>query len=41
MRGPHLQSHVTHQARGHVRNQKRYISAFTRPMDPTLSQLVT
>ena len=41
MRGPHLQSHVTHKPRGHVTNQKRYISTFTRPMDPKLNQLVT
>ena len=26
MRGPHLQSNVTHQPRRHVTNQKRYIS---------------
>ena len=32
MKGPHPQSHVTHRPRGHVTNQKRYISTFTRPM---------
>ena len=37
MRGPHLQSHVTHQSLGHVTNQKRYISTFTRPMNPNLA----
>ena len=26
---------------GHVTNQKRYISTFTRPMDPTLNKVVT
>ena len=41
MRGPHLRCHVTHQPRGHVKNQNRYISTFTGPMDPKLSQLVT
>ena len=30
MRGPDLRSQVTHQARGHVANQKRYISTFIR-----------
>ena len=34
MRGLHLQNHVTHRSRGHVANQKRFISTFTRPMDP-------
>ena len=41
MRGPHLQSQVTHQLRGHVTNQKRYISTFARPMDPKLSMVMT
>ena len=41
MRGPHLQSHVTYRARGHVANQKLYISTFTRLMDPKLSRVVT
>ena len=34
MRGPHLQIHVTCRPRGHVTNEKRYISTFTKPMDP-------
>ena len=37
MRGPHLQSYVTQ--RSHVTNQKRYISTFTRTMDPKISHL--
>ena len=37
MRGPQLQSHVTHQPRGHVTNQKRNLSTFTRTMNPKLS----
>ena len=41
MREPHLQSHVTFQYRGHVTNEKRYISTFTRPMDPKISRVVT
>ena len=41
MRGPHLQSHMTHQPRGHVTNQKRYIYTFTRPMDPKLSRVAS
>ena len=41
MRGPHLQSYVTHRLRGHVTNQKRYMSNFIRSMDPKLSRLVT
>ena len=41
MRRPHLQSHVTHQPRGHVKNQKQYISTFTGPMYPKLSRVVT
>ena len=28
MRGPHPQSHVTHQPSGHVTNQKRLIQKF-------------
>ena len=41
MRGPHPQSHVTLQYHGHVTNKKRYISTFTRPIDPKISRLVT
>ena len=41
MRGAHLQSHVTLRYRGHVTNKKRYISTFTRAMDPKLSMVVT
>ena len=41
MRGPHPQSHVTLQYRGHVTNKKRYISPFTRPIDPKLNRVVT
>ena len=41
MRGSHPQSHVRLQCRGHVPNKKGYISTFTRPMDPKLSQFVT
>ena len=41
MRETHPQSHVTHQPRGHVTNQRRYISTFARPMDPKLSRVVT
>ena len=41
MRGPHPQNHVTLQYRGHVTNNKRCISTFTRPMDPKLSQFET
>ena len=37
MREPHQQSHMTHRPRGHVTNQKRYISTFTRPWPPKLS----
>ena len=38
MRGPHPQSHVTLWSRGHVTNKKRYISTFTRAIDPKLSK---
>ena len=38
--GSHLQSHVTHQCRDHVTNQKRYIFTFTRPTDPKLCRVV-
>ena len=41
MRGLHPQSHVKYRPRGHVTNQKRYISTFTRPMDHTLNKVVT
>ena len=34
MRGPHPQSHVMHQSRGHVTNQKRFMSTFTKFMSP-------
>ena len=34
MRKPHLQRHVTHRSRGHVTNQKRFISTSAMPMDP-------
>ena len=37
MRGPHPQSHMTLQNSGHVSNKERYISTFTRPMDPNLA----
>ena len=37
MRGPHPQSHVTLRCHGHVTNKERYISTFTRPMDPKLN----
>ena len=41
MRGPHPQSHVTLWYRGHGANNKRYISTFTRPVDPKLSRVFT
>ena len=41
MTGPNLQSHVTFRYRGHVTNEKCYISTFARPMDPKLSKVVT
>ena len=41
MRESHPQSHVIHRLRGHVANQRRYISTFTRYMDPKLSRVVT
>ena len=40
MRRSHLQSHMPHWPRGHVTNQKRYISTFTRPTDPKLCRVV-
>ena len=41
MKGPHPQSHVTFWCRGHVANKKRYITTFTRPIDPKLSRVVS
>ena len=41
MSGPHPQSHVTLRYRSHVTNKKRYISTFTRSMDPKLTRVVT
>ena len=41
MRGLHPQSHVTSRYHGHVTNQKRYISSFTRSMDLKLDRVVT
>ena len=41
MRGPHPQSQVKHQPSEHVTNKKRYIPIFTRPVDPTLSRVLT
>ena len=41
MRGPHPQSHMILRYRGHVTNKKRYISVFTKPMDPKLSRVAT
>ena len=41
MRAPHPQSHVTLGYCGHVANKTRYISTFTRPMDPKFSSVVT
>ena len=38
--GSHLQSHVIHRPRGHVTNEKRYISTFTMPTDPKLCRAV-
>ena len=38
--GSHLQSRVTHQSRGHVTNQKRYIFTFTRPTEPKRCRVV-
>ena len=32
---------MTHRPCGHVTNQKRYISIFTRPIDPTHNSVVT
>ena len=41
MWGPHPKSHETLRYFGHVTNKKRYISTFTRPMDPKLSKVLT
>ena len=41
MRGPNPKDHVTIWYRGYVTNQKRYVSTFTRPMDPKLSRVIT
>ena len=41
MRRPYPQSHVTHQPRGQVTNQKRYISTFTRSMAPKLARTLS
>ena len=41
MREPHRQSHVALRYRGQVTNKKRYISTFTRSMDPKLTRVVT
>ena len=40
MRRTHSQSYATHWSRGHMTNQRRFISTFTRPMDPKLSRVV-
>ena len=40
IRGPHPQTHMTLQYRGHVTNKKSYTSTFTRPMNRKLSRLV-
>ena len=39
MRETHPKSHVTHWSRSHVTSQRRYISNFTKPMDPKLSRV--
>ena len=36
IRGPHPQSHATHQPSGHVTNRKRYIFTFATPVDSKL-----
>ena len=41
MTGPHLKIHVTFQYWGHVKNEKSYISTFTRSMDPKINRVVT
>ena len=38
MRGPYPQSHVTLRYCGHVTNKKRFISTFTRPMNPKVNR---
>ena len=41
MRGPHPQSHVTHQPSGHVTNRKWYISTFKIPVYPKFRRVLT
>ena len=41
MTGPHPQSQVTHQLRGYMANQNRYISTSTRPMVPKVGRMLT
>ena len=41
MRGPHPQNYVTLRYCGHVTDKKRYMSTFTKPMDPKLSGVVS
>ena len=41
MRGPHTKCHATFWCRGHVTNKKRYISTFTRPIDPKLRKVAS
>ena len=40
MRECHPQTHPTNQPHGHVTSQRRYISTFTRPIDPKLSRIL-
>ena len=40
MRDPHPQSHVVHEPRGHVTNQRCYISTFSSPADRKLSRIL-
>ena len=41
MTRPHPQSHVTHQLRGYMANQNRYISTSTKPMVPKVGRVLT
>ena len=41
MRGPRPQTLVTLWCRGHVTNKKRYISTFTRSVEPKVSRVMT
>ena len=41
MRETHPKIHRTFQSRGHLANEKRYISTFTRSMAPERSKVVT